>query len=79
MALNDKPCQECRNYDVIRHGANGKANRGRCAMRSVYPHVEQPGQHFPDNVKRAEPGALAQPFIVVGADVQSGCSYFRNK
>jgi hypothetical protein len=79
MAFNSKPCQQCRNYDVIRQGSKGIATRGWCTIRSVYPAVESPGQNFPDGVKRAASGTRATPFIVLGSEVRSGCSNFTQK
>jgi hypothetical protein len=79
MALNDKPCSQCKNYDVIRHGLNGTASRGWCMVRSLYPAVEGPGQSFPDGVRRAPNGELAKPFIVVGSQVRTGCADFTQK
>ena len=79
MALNNQPCDRCRNYDVIRHGENGTARRGWCTVRSIYPAIEAPGQSFPEGVKRADEGDRANPFIVVGAEVRTGCSDFTGK
>lgn len=79
MPLNDHPCQQCKNYDAIRQGTSNIANRGWCTIRSVYPAVEGPGQCFPEGVKRARPGELAQPHIVVGTGVKSGCADFTQK
>lgn len=83
MILNDKPCNECRNYDPIRNGTSGGkprfAVRGWCTVKSAYPFREQEGQLFPIGVKRVGPGELAQPHIVVGTEVQTHCSQFTPK
>jgi hypothetical protein len=74
----DKPCQDCQNYDPILRGG-GPTKHGRCAVKSVYPNKEQPGQIFPVGVARVEPGELAKPVIVVGREVVTGCTQFRTK
>ena len=84
MALNEQPCSACRFYDPIRNGLDTKGNvkfavRGWCAAKSVYPFKEQEGQVFPPGVKRGKPGELGKPVIVVGSEVESGCSSFRAK
>lgn len=77
MAMNDKPCQDCKHYDVIARGDGTKKGRqGWCAVKSVYHHQEQPGQLFPLGVKRAAPGELAQPVIVTGSEIQPLCTQF---
>lgn len=79
--INSKPCGTCKNYDVIKPGnkeTKQPAGRmGRCAVKSIYPNQEQEGQLFPLNVKRAEPGELAKPFVVYGSDVQKNCTEYR--
>lgn len=74
MAVNDKPCKDCVNYDPINTVKNGK--RGWCAKKSVYPHKEGPGQVFPRGVARVAAGELAKPFIVKGAGIQENCELF---
>lgn len=77
--MADQPCKECRNYDVIVKGL-APTRRGWCAVQSVYPAVEQKGQVFPPGVKRAAPGELAKPHIVIGSDViVPTCTLFRGK
>lgn len=80
MAINSKPCKDCANYAPIKVGDGKKqARRGWCSVKSVYPAQEQPGQIFPPGVRRAQPGELAKPVIVVGNEVQSHCDQFREK
>jgi len=77
--MADKPCSECSNYDPILKGKGKQGQHGRCAVRSTYPATEQRGQVFPAGVKREAPGALARPFIVKGAEVQTSCHLFKIK
>ena len=71
---NEMPCGTCVNYDPIL-GSNDKDTKmGWCVKRSRYPHQEGPGQVFPPNVERVEPGALAQPFIVKKEQVVPQCA-----
>lgn len=80
MALNEKPCRDCKFYDRIILGDDStKTNQGWCAEKSVYHASEQPGQVFPPNVKRAAPGELAKPYIVRGMTVVNNCLDFRSK
>ncbi len=80
MSVNDKPCQTCVHYDpILRGDGTMKARHGWCAIRSVYPAQEGPGQVFPPRVKRVEPGALAAPVIVTGADAVPSCTTFHAK
>jgi hypothetical protein len=74
--MAEKPCAQCFHYDPIIRGTR-EARHGRCAMKSVYPTVEQPGRSFPAGVKRAEPGELAEPEIVVGHEIIKTCNLFR--
>ena len=76
--MADKPCETCLYYDPIIRGMR-PGRHGRCAMKSTYPAAQQPGQVFPPGVKRAEPGELAKPLIVVGKEVASNCSVYRAK
>lgn len=73
--LNDNPCGGCVNFDRI----SSKSNHGRCAIQSVYPYTEQPGQSFPAGAKRAAPGALAKPVIVTKLQVVGSCTKYRAK
>lgn len=77
--MADKPCIECNYYDPIMVRNNVPARHGRCAFKSVYPAAEEAGQTFPPGVKRAEPGELAKPVIVVGKTVEKTCQDFRIK
>jgi hypothetical protein len=80
MAVNDRPCQSCAHYDRIVLGDGTRQGRhGWCSTRSTYPAKEAPGQVFPAEVKRAGPGALATPFIVIGVDTITSCTTFRAK
>ena len=86
MPLNDKPCNTCRSYDPIRNGLTKDGDvkygdRGWCAVKSLYPFKEMEGQVFPPGVKRNPANALppANPFIVVGAEVQEGCGQYTAK
>ena len=64
------PCGECCFYDPVGRHVNSKAAFGRCALRSVYPKKEGPGQVFPPDVKRvANEEDPAKPYIVKGAEV----------
>ena len=71
--MNDKACGTCVNFD----GVTTKSNHGRCAVQSVYPTKEQPGQTFPAGVKRAAPGELAKPVIVTRLEVVGNCTKYR--
>lgn len=80
MAVNSNPCNQCSNYDPIKLGDGKKqARHGWCAVKSIYPIKEEPGQIFPVGVKRAAPGEHPQPHIVVGTEVQSHCDQFLAK
>lgn len=74
-----EPCKNCQYYDPIKKGKDKEARHGWCAAQSTYPATEQPGQTFPPGVKRAEPGELATPVIVVGKDAVKHCTLFRSK
>lgn len=73
--MNVIPCGQCKFYDQIVSTHGKKTKRGWCAQRSMYPAHEGPGQVFPDGVRRAEEGELAQPFVVKGTKVLPGCPY----
>lgn len=78
--MNDKPCATCVHFDPIVVGGNRKPGRhGWCAVQSTYPTYEQPGQVFPDGVKRAEPDALAKPHIVTAKGIVRMCTLRRDK
>lgn len=77
--MADKPCNQCSHYDPILKGKGKQGRHGRCAVRSTYPAIEQRGQVFPPGVKREEPGILAKPYIVKGADVNVPCTLFKIK
>lgn len=78
--MSDKPCNTCRNFDPIVKG-DGKVptRHGWCAVQSVYPAAEMPGQTFPPGVKRAEPGELAKPHIVEAKGIIPACALRRDK
>lgn len=76
--MADSPCIDCRNYDGIKKGL-ADTRRGWCTVQSVYPAKEQVGQVFPPGVRRAEPGQLAQPFVVVGSETVRNCETFRSR
>lgn len=76
--MAEQPCKNCAHYDPIIKGKK-PVRHGRCAIQSIYPTQEQPGQTFPAGVRRAAPGKLAQPLIVVGNDVVKHCVLFRGK
>lgn len=78
MALNDKPCGTCQNFDPVLRGTN-KGHRptiwGWCAKRSVYPYAEGPGQKFPAGVRQVQsPEMRAEPFMVKVVEVQGNCT-----
>lgn len=76
--MASKPCDTCQHYDPILRG--DKAGRhGRCVAKSTYPAVQQRGQIFPPGAKRAAPGQLAKPVIVIGADVEPRCEEYHAK
>lgn len=80
MALNDKPCDLCKNFDPIRRGdGSTRVKHGWCAPRSVYPFFEPPGRKFPVGVRRVPEGELAQPHIVNRDEVVSSCAEFQPK
>ncbi len=78
--MADKPCNTCKNYDsiTVRDGKD-VGRHGRCAAQSIYPTVEQQGQKFPPGVKRAAPGELAKPEVVMGEDIATTCTLYRSK
>ena len=80
--MNDNPCGTCVHYDSILVGGGKKqrvARHGWCAIKSIYPAEEQPGQVFPDGVKRAAPGELASPHIVTAKGIVPMCVQRRDK
>ena len=79
MSINQRPCKDCLHYDAIVRGDNRPTQRGWCADKSEYPAVEPDGKLSPDGVRRVAPGELARPFIVVGTEVVSHCTAFREK
>ena len=80
MALNDKPCKSCKNFDRIVFGDDSKkTSQGWCAAKSIYHYQEQPGQVFPVGVKRAAPGELATPVIVKAGEVITNCIDYKPK
>lgn len=76
--MADQPCSKCSHYDPIKKGTSD-TRRGWCAVKSIYPAQAHKGQEFPPGVKRAAPGALAAPFIVIGSDVVGHCDLYRGK
>jgi len=77
--INPHPCSKCRNYYAIRVGSNKQAAHGWCSVKSIYPHQEEPGQLFPDDVKRAAPEERAKPYIVRGNSIEARCDQFRTR
>ena len=77
--MADQPCNTCQFYDPILRGTGRQGKHGRCAAKSVYPNVEQKGQSFPPGVKRAAPGKLAEPVIVIGVETMTMCNLYRKK
>lgn len=77
--MAEEPCKKCQHYDPILKGKDKTTRHGRCAVQSIYPNKEQPGQTFPPGVRRAAPGALAKPLIVVGSETVRHCTLFRGK
>lgn len=76
--MNDKPCKDCENFDVIIRGKKETAH-GWCAKKSKYPHMEGPGQVFPAGVQRVAKGEMALPVIVRANSVESRCTMYRPK
>ncbi len=76
--MASQPCNMCQNYDPIIRGKT-EGRHGRCAAKSTYPAVEQKGQTFPPNAKRAPAGEPCKPVIVVGEDIIPACNLFRAK
>jgi hypothetical protein len=70
---NKLKCKDCRFYDSIGAKGRGSDSHGRCAVKSVYPAKEGPGQVFPDGVRRVAEGELAKPFVVEADKVISSC------
>lgn len=62
--MNKLLCGACRYFDPILSTGEKETRRGMCSLRSVYPSHEGPGQVFPNGVRRAKTGDLAEPFIV---------------
>lgn len=80
MALNEKPCKDCKFYDRIILGDDSvKTRQGRCAAKSIYPHRELEGQTFPPGVKRAALDEHPKMVIVYGSEVIGHCLDFRAK
>lgn len=77
--MAEEPCKKCQHYDVIKKGKDKEARHGWCAVQSLYPAKEQPGQTFPPNIQRVKPGELAKPFIVIGSECVKHCTRFRSK
>lgn len=78
MALNNRSCGDCANYDPML--SRGKeTGMGRCVAKSTYPATEQKGQVFPPGVKRATPGSLADIKVVRLAVIESNCGDFKAK
>lgn len=71
--MQNKTCGSCVNFDQI----VTRGRHGRCAAKSVYATQEQPGQTFPEGVKRAAPGEQAKPFIVTKLQIVVGCPSYR--
>jgi hypothetical protein len=76
--MAEKPCNTCQHYDPIIRGTK-EGRHGRCAAKSTYPAKEQRGQVFPQGVKRAAPGELAKPVIVLGTGIVKECTVYRAK
>lgn len=81
MALNDKPCGQCVNFDRIKVGTGKRSQprHGLCMVHSVYPAHEEPGQEFPAGVKRAPEGVVVKTYPVRLDQVVSHCAKFRGK
>lgn len=78
MALNERPCKDCKFYDRIILGDDStKTRMGRCAAKSIYPALEQPGQIFPPGVKRMPLNKRGNIVPVYGSDVVANCLDFR--
>ncbi len=77
--MAEDPCKKCQHYDPIKKGKDKEARHGWCSIQSLYPAREQSGQVFPPGVRRAQPGELAKPVIVIGNDVVKHCTLFRSK
>jgi hypothetical protein len=77
MAINDKPCGGCKNYDPILGSGERPKRRGWCIPRSLYPAEEGPGQIFPAGVKRVNAGELAKPYIVKKDYVHPMCGLYK--
>ena len=75
-----KPHKECFYYDPIVGPGSRLCVHGRCALKSVYPMKEGPGQVFPPGVTRmTEEGKPCKPFIVRGTEIDPSCATFRSK
>jgi hypothetical protein len=81
--MNDKPCDGCQHFDPIMRGNNRGLRETKwawCAVHSIYPHKEGPGQRFPDGVKRvSDPDKPAQPKIIRKGEVVTNCLKFQEK
>lgn len=78
--MNTTPCGKCKHFDPVL-GPRNKVNPfGWCAVKSVYPAKEGPGQVFPPDVKRVDDASKpAKPFIVYQDKVETGCAFFQPK
>jgi hypothetical protein len=78
--LATKPCKDCKYYDVVMGPGSKPTVHGRCAIKSVYPMKEGPGQVFPPGVKRMTVADKpCKPVIVVGHEVQKQCIQYQDK
>jgi hypothetical protein len=75
MPLNKNKCDQCEHFDPVLRGTK-PTPWGWCAKRSIYPVQEGPGQVFPVGVMRAEPGSLAEPYMVRRGQVIDNCTTF---
>lgn len=72
---NQHSCGMCEHFDVVLNGTR-KTSWGWCAKKSVYPHLEGPGQVFPAGVARVLPGELAKPHMVRAEEVVPLCETY---
>lgn len=78
--MNTLKCMQCRFYDPIKSAKRPNASHGWCAVKSIYPFKEGPGQQFPSGVRRVDsPEKPAKPMIVRGDEVVTPCTEVRSK
>jgi hypothetical protein len=74
--MNKVKCKDCQHYDVIKSGQTKNPAHGWCAVKSIYPMLEElGGPAFPPGVRRMDRADVpAKPEIVEGNSVVAHCN-----